>query len=332
VKHWKETGELLSRAVRLSEAEKRAALATVVRIEGSSYRRPGAKFLVEEEGGTAGGVSGGCLEADVREVALQVIRSGQPKLLRYETGSDDASVLGLGLGCNGTIEILVAPATTREAVDAAREILDLLSGDEAFVVSTPLRGEGAGRPAVHGPGAPAPRAGDNLFVETLAPPPPLVVFGAGDDAMPLCSFATEAGFRVTVVDQRPAALTRERFPGAFRLVPRRPAEGMTGIPAGPRAFAVVKTHGFAQDREWVRLLLEAGVPYVGLLGPRARGARILSQVGGESGGRVFTPVGLDLGAEGPEQVAIAIVAELLAVRSSRQPWSLREKEGSIHAG
>jgi xanthine dehydrogenase accessory factor len=332
VKHWKETGELLSRAARLSEAGKRAALATVVRIEGSAYRRPGAKFLVEEEGATAGGVSGGCLEADVREVALQVIRSGQPKLLRYETGSDDASVFGLGLGCNGTVEILVAPATSPEAVEAAREILDLLSGDEAFAVSTPLRGDRAGRASVHAPGVVAPPRSADLFVETLSPPPPLVIFGAGDDAIPLCSFAAEAGFRVTVVDHRPAALTKERFPGAFRLVSRRAAEGTSGLPVGPRAFAVVKTHGFAQDREWVRLLLAAGVPYVGLLGPRARGAKILSQIGAEAGGRVFTPVGLDLGADGPEQVAIAIVAELLAVRASREPVSLREKEGAIHAG
>jgi xanthine dehydrogenase accessory factor len=332
VKHWKETGELLSRAVRLAEAGGRAALATVVRIEGSSYRRPGAKFLVEEEGATAGGVSGGCLEADVSEVALQVIRSGESRVLRYETGGDDASVFGLGLGCNGTIEILVAPATTRGAIEASREILDLLSGDEAFAMSTPLRGEGAGRAAAHGPGASVPQATNDLFVETLTPPPALVVFGAGDDAIPLCSFAAEAGFRVTVVDHRPAALTQERFSRAFRLVSRRPAEGTTGLHVGPRAFAVVKTHGFAQDREWVRLLLAAGVPYVGLLGPRARGAKILSQIGADAAGRVFTPVGLDLGAEGPEQVSIAIVAELLAVRSSREPVSLREKEGAIHAG
>lgn len=332
MKHWKETGELLSRAVRLSGAGKRAALATVIGTEGSSYRRAGAKFLVEEEGATAGGVSGGCLEADVREVALRVIRSGEPELLRYETGGDDASVFGLGLGCNGTIEILVAPATGPEAVEAAREILGLLSGGEAFAVSTRLRGEGAGRSFVHGPGAPVPQPTSDLFVEALTPPPPLVIFGAGDDAIPLCSLAAQAGFRVTVVDHRPAALTTERFPGAFRLVSQRPSDGTSGLPLGPRTYAVVKAHAFAQDREWVRLALAAGVPYVGLLGPRARGAKILSQIGTEAGGRVFTPVGLDLGAEGPEQIAIAIVAELLAVRSSREPSSPRRKEASVHAG
>jgi len=329
VKHWKETAEILGRAAQLAEAGQRAAVATVVRIEGSAYRRPGAKFLVEEDGRTSGSVSGGCLEADVREVALEVMRSGQPRLLRYETGSDDSSVFSLGLGCSGTVEIFVQPATGDDALEAAREILELLQGDRPFTVTTVVRGEGAGRVQVDAPEGAAP---EETFTETLAPPPNLIVFGAGDDAIPLCAYASDAGFRVTVVDHRPATLSQERFPGAFRLDGRRPEEGAAGLPAGPRALAVVKTHSFAHDREWVRQLLAAGVPYIGLLGPRARGAKILSQIGTPASDRVFTPVGLDLGAEGPEQVAISIVAELLAVHSSRQPWSLREKEGAIHAG
>ena len=107
MKHWKETSEILARVVRLAETGSRAAIATVVRIEGSAYRRPGAKFLVEESGETAGSVSGGCLEGDVREVALEVMRTGEARLLRYETG-DDKSVFGLGLGCNGTVRDLRA--------------------------------------------------------------------------------------------------------------------------------------------------------------------------------------------------------------------------------
>lgn len=329
MKHWKETAEVLGRAVRLAEAGRLAAVATVVRIEGSAYRRPGAKFLVEEGGRTSGSVSGGCLEADVREVALEVMRSGQPRLLRYETGGDDSSVFSLGLGCSGSVEIFVQQATGGELLEAAREILDHLQGDRPFTVTTVVRGEGAGRVQVDMPGGAAP---EEAFTETLTPPPNLIVFGAGDDAIPLCAYASDAGFRVTLVDHRPSALSKERFPGAFRLDGRRPEEGTFRLPAGPRALAVVKTHSFAHDREWVRQLLAAGVPYIGLLGPRARGAKILAQIGTPASDRVFTPVGLDLGAEGPEQVAFSIVAELLAVHSSRQPWSLREKEGAIHAG
>ena len=335
MKHWKETADVLSRVVRLAEEGRRAAVATVVRIEGSAYRRPGAKFLVEEDGRTAGSISGGCLEGDVREVALEVMRTGAPRLLKYETGGDDTSVFSLGLGCGGTVEIFVQSATSLEALEAAREILERLSGDRPFSVSTVIRGEGAGQLHVSDPGGGAAAgrlAEGDMFVETLTPPPPLIVFGAGDDAIPLCGYAADAGFRVTVVDHRQATLSPERFPGARLLAVRRPEETLSGLPAGPRAFAVVKTRSFAHDREWVRQLLAAGVPYVGLLGPRARGAKILSEIGAVAGDRVFTPIGLDLGADGPEQVALSIVAELLAVHSSRQPWSLREKEGAIHVG
>ena len=329
VKHWKETAEVLARVARLAETGGRAALATVVRIEGSAYRRPGAKFLIEETGGTAGSISGGCLEGDVREVGLEVLRSGEPRLLRYETGDDD-SVFGLGLGCNGTVEIFVRPATTPEALEASREIWERLGGDRPFAVSTAIRGDAAGRVAVHDDGS-APAASEDLFVETFTPPPALLLFGGGDDAIPLAAYAADSGFRVTVVDHRPAALAPGRFPPEIRVEARRPEDGTAGLPLGPRAYAVAKMHSFAHDREWTKRLLEDGVPYIGLLGPRARGRKILAQLGVEAGERVFAPIGLDLGAEGPEQVAIAIVGELLAVHAAKQPWSLREKEGAIHA-
>ena len=322
---------MLARVARLAEAGGRAAIATVVRIEGSAYRRPGAKFLVEESGETAGSVSGGCLEGDVREVALEVLRTGEPRLLRYETGDDD-SVFGLGLGCSGTVEIFVRPATTPRALEASREILDLLAGDRPFAVATTIRGPEAGTVAVLAGGGAAPAASEDTFIERFSPPPALVIFGGGDDAIPLAAYASDAGFHVTVVDHRSAALGPGRFAAGTRLDARRPEAGTAGLPLGPRAFAVVKMHSFAHDREWTRRLLDAGVPYVGLLGPRERGRKILAQIGAEAAERVFAPVGLDLGAEGPEQVAIAIVGELLAVHASRQPWSLREKEGAIHAG
>ena len=133
-----------------------------------------------------------------------------------------------------------------------------------------------------------------------------------------------------------ASLAPGRFPSALATVERRSSEGLAGLPVGPRAYAVVQTHSYAHDREWVRHLIEAGVAYVGLLGPRARGTKILAEIGVDGADeslrdRVFTPVGLDLGAEGAEQVALSIVAELLAVRSSREPASLRGRESAIHA-
>ena len=360
MKHWKETAEILARADRIRKAGGRAALATVVGIKGSAYRRPGAKFLVEESGETSGSVSGGCLEADVREAALGVLRGGECRLLHYETGSDDRTVWGLGLGCNGSVDIFVQPATEADTADAFGRIRERLEGETPFAVSTVVKGPaGVGRVAVLGAeGILAGSTGDSdlddevvreaadplgrqsrlhaagpaeIFIEVLAPPPHLLVFGAGDDAIPLCSYASDAGFRVTVVDHRAAYLSAERFPGAFRLVEERPGEESGRILLGPRTYAVVKTHSFAHDRTWTRALLAAGIPYVGLLGPRDRAGEILRQIGLEQDGRVHGPVGLDLGAEGPEQIAISIVAEILAFHSAREPWPLREKESAVHA-
>jgi xanthine/CO dehydrogenase XdhC/CoxF family maturation factor len=361
VKHWKETSEILGRIVAEGEAGRRAAVATVVRIQGSVYRRPGARFLVEEDGRTFGSVSGGCLEADVRETALDVLRARTPRLLHYDTGSDDRIVWGLGLGCNGSVDIFVQESTQREFLEVARPALEFLAGDDPFVLSTVLKGPAAGRTLLsNAEGIVAGSTGDagldravaaqaadalsrrdsrvaalsstEVFSELLAPPPNLVLFGAGDDAIPICRYASEAGFRVTVIDHRQAYVSAERFPAASRLLLRRAEEGLASLPAGPRDFGVVKTHSFGHDREWTRQLLASGIGYIGLLGPRARAAEIIRQLGAPDGGRVHGPVGLDLGAEGPEQVAVAIVAELLSVRSGREPLPLREKEGAIHAG
>ena len=409
MKHWQETSHILSRVAEFAAAGRSAALATVVRIEGSAYRRPGAKLLVEEGGATRGGVSGGCLEADVREIGMAVMRDGAPRLRHYETGDDDRTVWGLGLGCNGAVDVFVQPVTAPDALDAARRVRALLAGDAPFAVSTVVRGPSAvlGRmlvtpdgPPAGATGAPGPddriarraeegraavgsqpvllnldggiarRAEEGraavrrqpvapdldrevarraevllavgeskchdvesagVFTEVHVPPPRLVICGAGDDAMPLSACAAQVGFRVTVVDHRPAHLSSERFPDAERI-DRRPADGLDGLPLGPRAYPVVMTHSFAHDREWVRRLLGTDVPYIGLLGPRARGDEILHQIDAVATGRLFTPVGLRLGADGPEQVAVSIVAELLAVVTSSAPRHLRDEEGVIHAG
>ena len=374
MKHWQETSQIVGRVTELAAAGQRAAMATVVRIEGSAYRRAGAKLLVEEGGATRGGVSGGCLEADVREVAMAVMREGLPRLRHYETGDDDRTVWGLGLGCNGSVDIFVQPVTSGDAVNVARHMRTLLAGDAPFAVSTVVRGPAAalGRMLVEGNGPPAGltetpaldremarraqtllAAGESdlydiestgagtessgVFTEVHMPPPRLVICGAGDDAMPLAAHASQIGYRVTVVDHRPAYLSRERFPHAERI-DRRPDDGLEGLPLGPSTHLVVMTHSFAHDREWGRRLLRTDVPYIGLLGPRARRDEILEQIGvtGEPAGatgmdRFFAPVGLDLGADGPEQIAVSILAELLAVRTSSVPRHLRDKDGVIHA-
>lgn len=368
--HWKETAEIVARLAELSAAGRRAALATVVRIVGSGYRRPGAKFLIEDTGGTLGSVSGGCLEADVREVARAVLETGRPSLRHYSTGTDEDVVWGLGLGCNGLVDVFIQPATEGPLAALAGKLGklgELLAGDSTFVLATaiaPLEDvdESPGamlaiepEGAVHGSLgsaerdrlaaaqardlAPAGRsavrevAGGEVFFEVLPAPPHLVVCGAGDDARPLVAYAADAGFRVTLIDHRPALLDPAWFPQASQRLLGRPGDEGIVLPPAARSLAVVKTHSLAHDREWVRRLLAAGLPYVGLLGPRDRTEAILREIGAaeSDAGRVFGPVGLDLGADGPRQVAMSIVAELLAFIAQREPRHLNQRREAIHA-
>jgi xanthine dehydrogenase accessory factor len=401
--HWKETAEIVVRLRETAAVGRRAALATVVRIVGSAYRRPGAKLLIEEDGTTLGSVSGGCLEADVREIAKAVLETGQPWLRHYDT-ADENILWGLGLGCNGQVDVLVQPATAGAFSGLTPRLDELFAGDAAFALATVLpatlappatRGKAAsaaewsghgdqavpagggfepagsmllverddGRDdslAVAGEPARPPGAlgrllaeraraalaagvsgvheagGQRVFVEVQQPPPHLLVCGAGDDAKPLVAYAADAGFRVTLLDHRPALLDLGWFPQATRRIVARPEDRAVILPPASRSLAVVKTHSLHHDREWVRRLLAAGLPYIGVLGPRARTESILRDVAEScreaTADRVFGPVGLDLGADGPRQVAVSIVAELLAFTAHRQPRHLSERREAIHVG
>jgi xanthine/CO dehydrogenase XdhC/CoxF family maturation factor len=345
MKHWLETREVLDRLAAVRSAGMRAALCTVIRVRGSVYRREGAKLLVADDGTTTGNVSGGCLEQDVREVALQVIQSGRAEVRRY-CSSDDITSWDLGLGCDGEVEVLIEPAP--EPRPRERALLEeripfaivrvLPTGPRGLVTAESIEGTLDAEAVVRardllltGRSAVEDVNGCSIFIESLIPPPQLVVFGAGDDARPLAQLAADAGFRVVVTDKRPAYLTVERFPAAADLVGQCLALDET-------EYAVVMTHNFAHDQEFVRLLLASPVPYIGILGPRQRTERILGNLAREGAfdesqrDRIYGPVGLDIGTDGAEQVALSIVAELLAVRSGRRVRSVRERPVPIHAG
>ena len=359
MKQWLETREVLDFLAALRRGEgARAALATVVRVRGSAYRHEGAKLAVSADGRSAGNVSGGCLEQDVREVALQVIRSGMPELRSYCSAADEIAAWDLGVGCEGQVEVYVEPADARPR---ERELLD---GRTPFAVATLIgmrdarwgmrlivtsaSAEGdlgsadlntrvtakarelleTGESGIHEIG------GRSIFFDVLIPPPQLVVLGAGDDARPLVRFAAEVGFRVVVVDRRAGMLTRERFPGATALVRSTGDELDSAAPLDGECYAVVMNHNFAEDQAYLRALLKTPVSYIGMLGPRQRTDRMLHNLAAEGPvdeGRVYGPVGLDIGTDGAEQVALAVLAEVLAARSGRRARSLRERHAPIHA-
>ena len=354
MKQWLETREVLGRLAELLREGKRAALATVVRVRGSAYRHEGAKMLVAEDGATTGNVSGGCLETDVREVALEVLASGKPELRSYCAGSDEIAAWDLGVGCEGQVEVLIEGATgarTHEralldgtspfvscvlvtaphrrlvltAADTEGGLID--SGFDASVAVLASSMLGGGGSAIHSV------ADRDVFIDVLTPPPQLVVVSAGDDARALAHFASAIGFRVVVVDRRPGLLTRERFPGAALLIQATPEELVRSVALDGKDFAVVMTHSYADDRTYLHALLGTSVSYIGVLGPKQRTDRILaelSSVDPVDGDRVYGPVGLDIGTDGAEQVAISALSEILAVRSGRKPTSLRDRRQPIH--
>ena len=358
MKQWLETRAVLDFLSAVRTAGKRVALATVVRVRGSAYRHEGAKLAVAADGSTAGNVSGGCLEQDVREVALQVIRTGTPELRSYCSSADEVAAWDLGVGCEGQVDVLVELAEPRPrerallerrepfAVAAIVGMRDAGCGMRLIVVGDRVDGD-LGSPALNRAATARARElletgesgiheidGRSVFFDVLVPPPQLVVLGAGDDARPLVRFAADVGFRVVVVDRRPGYLSVDRFPAAAALIHSAGDALDDALALDSECYAVVMNHNFADDQAYLRALLKTPVGYVGMLGPRQRTERILRNLAAEGPmdeGRVYGPVGLDIGTDGAEQVALAVIAEILAVRSGRRARSLRERQASIHA-
>ena len=360
MKQWLETHQVLEALAASIRTRTPAALATVVRVHGSAYRHEGAKLLVRGDGTWAGNVSGGCLEADVREVALQVIANGIAERRTYCGGLDEISAWDLGVGCDGEVEILIEPVRT--ARDAER---GAMQDETPFVVVTRLSDSAAAGECArmlirndkeHGTLGNAAldatvrdavwswalrgtshlqEVGDvTLFVDVLQPPSRLVVVSAGDDARVLARLASDVGFRVVTVDRRPALLDAARFPASVRLVETDAARLTERLVLDAECFAVVMTHDFADDTEYLRALLHTPVRYIGVLGPRQRTERMLARLESDmpiDRTRIYGPVGLDIGTDGAEQVALAVVAEILAVKSGRRPQSLRDRRVPIHA-
>lgn len=288
------------------------ALVTLVRVEGSSYRRVGARLLVGRDGEYAGSISGGCLEAEVVRKAGWMVRAGAV-VERYSTLFDDTAEIPYGLGCGGTVDLLVEPAGTAE-FGAVMEALEAsLRGEERRVVTWLPE---SGRPLRRVVGDVEVDGG---FEERIEAPQRLVVFGAGDDARPMVQMAALMGWSVMVVDGRGQWARAERFPEAERVVVAEGFEGLAGLGIGARDAVVVMTHSYEQDRVWLAGALGCGPRYLGLLGARHRSALLVSETAAMLGWSVervceglFAPVGLDLGGDGAEAIALAVMAEIQA--------------------
>ena len=306
-------------------------LATLVRVEGSSYRQPGARLLMDAKGPVHGSLSGGCLEADVFARGQECLTTGKPILLRYDLRADLDLIWGTGSGCEGVAEILV------ERLEEAlwmRSVEDALHERRSIRMATRLDESGLGEHILLSDEVRREEA--DLFVEEFKPPIALWIFGAGEDVKPLVGLAKSLGFFVGLVDHRPAFARPERFSEADAVKCLRPSSGLAEIPLDARSAVVLLTHHFEMDSGWMKLLMPSRAGYIGLMGHRRRGQRILSELEtaptGEQAARFYSPVGLDLGSESPETIALAVLAEIQAVFGGRQAVHLRDVKGAIHAG
>ena len=359
------------------------ALATVVSVEGSSYRQPGARMLVCETGASTGAISAGCLESDVIEHAKRVIRTGVSKLIEYNTAStSDEMAWGLGLGCNGIVRLLVEPlapdslyvealrrscelkaapvlvatvyrhALSELAQDAsrieigARMVIDdgnvrseNISGPLAAVLENEIRAvstvelnRGARTLDLSGGRV-------KVFMETLMPPVPIVIFGAGHDVVPIVELTRSLGWHTEVVDPHARPTSLERFAIADKVTLSRPEDVTANVAITPRTLTLLMTHNYSHDIALLRFLLDSTAPYIGVMGPRARTERMLSELAaseqmfrpqGADVSRLYSPAGLDIGANSFADVAVSIVAEMRAVVEGRHGGMLRERRESIH--
>jgi xanthine/CO dehydrogenase XdhC/CoxF family maturation factor len=337
----------------------RAAVATVVRVRGSAYRREGARILIREDGSYECLLSGGCLEPAVADAAAQVIATGKTSLREYDLEED--SIWSLGVGCTGSVDILIERI---EDDPIWRAWVDILDQAEPAVLVKPLTDSHARllvrerdtsgslgnanldalavararhRLRTSFPQSGPDRAGDTeLFFEVSVPPPELVVFGAGSDVEPLARQAWDLGFSATVVDAREAFLTAGRFPHATRIRAHF-AEFGASVRLSERSSVVIMNHHLERDRESLRFAIESPAAYVGVLGPRSRFARLLQGLREEGYvpetprlSRVRSPIGLALGAEPPEEIARSILGEILALQRGFDGGFLQGRETTLH--
>jgi xanthine dehydrogenase accessory factor len=326
----------------------RLALATVIKVDGSAPRDEGAKMVVAEDGRIAGSVSGGCVEAAVAEEAMTVMATGTPTIAKY--GINRKMMWDVGLSCGGTIEVFIEPlAAALQGPDTTTgAVCTIVRGAKFVSKRMSVSAEGVRRGdlgdarlsaavaakavALIAAGRSATVAeGDyDVFVDVTLAKPQAIIVGAVHIAVALCRMAAQAGFAVTVIDPRPTLCNSERFPDADRLEVRWPDEVLADIDLDENAYVAVLTHDEKFDDPTLLRALPSRARYVGAIGSkktqglrrqRLREAGVLE----DAIERLHGPIGLDIGAQSPEEIAVAILAEMIAAKYQREGQPLRDR-------
>jgi xanthine dehydrogenase accessory factor len=343
-------------------------LATIVNTKGSTYRRSGAKMLMTSTGRMVGAISGGCLENDVFEHTRQRMQSGKPIVVTYDTTNHEDIVWGFGIGCNGVVQVLIERLD--RSLNPIVFLQECLKKRQLGVIATVFSVEGsveieigarvmfaddgsittnieepnllqtlvcdikanlhAQRSSIHK--YQFPSGSVKVFIEVIQPPTPLIIFGAGSDAIPVTNFAKALGWNVTVVDCRASEATGDRFSIADKVILARRDIIDKQVLVETSTAAVVMTHNYFDDLEILKMLLPSPARYIGVLGAKKRTEGILNNLiyTKDQLERLYFPIGIDLGAETPQEIAIAIVAEIQAVLSHRTAGFLKDRQAPIH--
>src|SRR4030095_14117984 len=346
---------------------KRTALATVVKVDGSSYRRPGARMLITEDGQMTGAISGGCLEGDALRKAQFAIFQQQNKLVVYDTTDEDDLKFGVQLGCNGIVYILFEPlkpddeknqinllkrvsqqrrdamlvtvfnenntAVQKGTCCVVNEAESFCSDDEMSLLideSKPLlrQKETVIKDNTNG----------SVLYQFIPPSTQLVIVGAGNDAQPLAEMAFLLGWNIVVIDGRPVYATKNRFPKANKISLTKPAEILSAVNIDEQTAVVLMTHNYNYDLAALEQLVKTNCKYIGALGPKKKLYKMFNDlnekgiiISEEMMHSIYGPVGLDIGAETSEEIALSVLSEIKAVFSQREGSSLKERTTEIHS-
>jgi xanthine dehydrogenase accessory factor len=352
-------------------SQRKAALATVVQVRGSSYRSPGARMLITDDGKWVGSISGGCLEGDALRKARQVMTDKKPVTVTYDTGEESNQHLGIGLGCNGVIDVLIEPVDLSEPKNAISLFETLLARKEPVALATVFsntrytgeklllnrqnelvisfseeRMNALVLPDLADvlesgkSGAKTYALDDQLvqvFIELIQPAISLMIFGGGFDARPVSQLAKTLGWEVTVTDECVAHIAPVFFPHADKLSLCQRDFVDRDFKITPYTACVLMSHNYEYDRDVLKKLLSSPAPYIGILGPRKRFDKMLKEFAAEGIDlssddlhRIHSPVGLDIGAEAPDEIALSIVSEIQGKFASRSGGFLKYRNAPIH--
>jgi len=371
----KEIREIINAYNKAKKNEKRLALATLVHLNGSSYRRPGARMIVDEEGQLTGAISGGCLEGDALRKAVFCIHTQTPKLVVYDTSDEEDATIGIQLGCSGIIQVLFEPIDEHNPLNPIELLKKTIHKRQNTVLVTLYasqikKGDTVGTSMLledsgefHNNSTfqfvPEPLMQDiketltvkkssfksyqqndntfNAFLSFISPPISLVIVGAGNDAIPLQSIAETLGWEVTIVDGRHTYAKIERFSSACQIIVSKPEKVLQQIPIDDKTVFVLMTHNYNYDYAILKALLGKKIPYIGALGPKKKLDNMINDLKAENiilnekqKNILYGPVGLELGAETPAEIALSITAEIMSVMNNKKGGSLRNLLTEIH--